>query len=314
MGLQSDFDIHTIDTGFHRPHFDAAYLVVDEGVAALVDSGINASLPMVLATLAQRGLAVDDVRYLILTHVHLDHAGGAGQLMQCLPNATLIVHPRGARHMIDPTALIAGASAVYGSDEVQRTYGDLVAVPPERVQTVADGERIRIGRRELEVFDAPGHARHHIVIHDPAAAAFFTGDTFGLSYREFDTAQGPWIMPTSTPVQFEPEPLKQSIARMMRASPQRMYLTHYGRVEAPQRLAALLAVQIDAMVEIAQTSNRRYAGSDRHKAICEGLTRLYLDGLAAHGVRLGEDAIRSLLAMDIELNAQGLASWLDRAR
>jgi len=314
VGLQSDFDIHTIDTGFHRTHFDAAYLVVDEGVAALIDSGINASLPIVLSTLAQRGLAVDDVRYLILTHVHLDHAGGAGQLMRCLPNATLIVHPRGARHMIDPTALIAGASAVYGSDEVQRTYGDLVAVPPERVQTVADGERIRIGRRELEVFDAPGHARHHIVIHDPAAAAFFTGDTFGLSYREFDTAQGPWIMPTSTPVQFEPEPLKQSIARMMRASPQRMYLTHYGRVEAPQRLAALLAVQIDAMVEIAQTSNRRYAGSDRHKAICEGLTRLYLDGLAAHGVRLGEDAIRSLLAMDIELNAQGLASWLDRAR
>lgn len=314
MGLQSDFDIHTIDTGFHRPHFDAAYLVVDEGVAALVDSGINASLPMVLATLAQRRLTVDDVRYLILTHVHLDHAGGAGQLMQCLPKATLIVHARGARHMIDPTALIAGASAVYGRDEVERTYGHLVAVQPERIQTVTDGERIRIGRRELEVFDAPGHARHHIVVHDPAAAAFFTGDTFGLSYREFDTAQGPWIMPTTTPVQFEPEPMKQSIARMMRASPERMYLTHYGRVEAPQRLAALLVAQIDTMVEIAQASNRRYSGSDRHKAICEGLTRLYLDGLAAHGVGLGEDAVRSLLAMDIELNAQGLASWLDRAR
>jgi len=314
VGLQSDFDIHTIDTGFHRPHFDAAYLVVDEGVAALVDSGINASLPMVLATLAQRRLTVDDVRYLILTHVHLDHAGGAGQLMQCLPKATLIVHARGARHMIDPTALIAGASAVYGRDEVERTYGHLVAVQPERIQTVTDGERIRIGRRELEVFDAPGHARHHIVVHDPAAAAFFTGDTFGLSYREFDTAQGPWIMPTTTPVQFEPEPMKQSIARMMRASPERMYLTHYGRVEAPQRLAALLVAQIDTMVEIAQASNRRYSGSDRHKAICEGLTRLYLDGLAAHGVGLGEDAVRSLLAMDIELNAQGLASWLDRAR
>ncbi|HRD72097.1 MAG TPA: MBL fold metallo-hydrolase [Aquimonas sp.] len=312
--MQSDFDIHTIDTGFHRPHFDAAYLVVDEGVAALVDSGINASLPMVLATLAQRRLTVDDVRYLILTHVHLDHAGGAGQLMQCLPKATLIVHARGARHMIDPTALIAGASAVYGRDEVERTYGHLVAVQPERIQTVTDGERIRIGRRELEVFDAPGHARHHIVVHDPAAAAFFTGDTFGLSYREFDTAQGPWIMPTTTPVQFEPEPMKQSIARMMRASPERMYLTHYGRVEAPQRLAALLVAQIDTMVEIAQASNRRYSGSDRHKAICEGLTRLYLDGLAAHGVGLGEDAVRSLLAMDIELNAQGLASWLDRAR
>jgi glyoxylase-like metal-dependent hydrolase (beta-lactamase superfamily II) len=314
VGLQSDFDIHTIDTGFHRANFDAAYLLVDQGVAALIDSGINASLPTVLSTLASRGVAAEQVRYLILTHVHLDHAGGAGQLMQHLPNAVLVVHPRGARHMIDPTALIAGASAVYGPDEVERTYGRLVAVQPERIQTVTDGERIRIGRRELEVFDAPGHARHHIVVRDPAAAAFFTGDTFGLSYREFDTAQGPWIMPTTTPVQFEPEPMKQSIARMMCASPERMFLTHYGRVEAPQRLATLLVAQIDAMVEIAQTSNRRYSGSDRHKAICEGLTRLYLDGLAAHGVGLGEDAVRSLLTMDIELNAQGLASWLDRAR
>lgn len=313
MGLQSDFDIHTIDTGFHRANFDAAYLLVDQGVAALIDSGINASLPTVLSTLASRGIAAEQVRYLILTHVHLDHAGGAGQLMQHLPNAVLIVHPRGARHMIDPTALIAGASAVYGSDEVQRTYGNLVAVPPERVQTVADGERIRIGRRELEIFDAPGHARHHIVIHDPNAAAFFTGDTFGLSYREFDTGLGPWIMPTTTPVQFEPEPLKHSIARMIRACPERMYLTHYGRVEEPQRLATSLTAQIDAMVEIAQTSHQRFAGRDRHKAICEGLTRLYLDGLTAHGVRLSEDAVLSLLAMDIELNAQGLASWLDKS-
>jgi glyoxylase-like metal-dependent hydrolase (beta-lactamase superfamily II) len=313
VGLQSDFDIHTIDTGFHRANFDAAYLLVDQGVAALIDSGINASLPTVLSTLASRGVAAEQVRYLILTHVHLDHAGGAGQLMQHLPNAVLIVHPRGARHMIDPTALIAGASAVYGSDEVQRTYGNLVAVPPERVQTVADGERIRIGRRELEIFDAPGHARHHIVIHDPNAAAFFTGDTFGLSYREFDTGLGPWIMPTTTPVQFEPESLKHSITRMIRACPERMYLTHYGRVEEPQRLAISLTAQIDAMVEIAQTSHQRFAGRDRHKAICEGLTRLYLDGLTAHGVRLSDHAVLSLLAMDIELNAQGLASWLDKS-
>ncbi len=312
MERQSDFDICTIDTGFHRANFDAAYLLVDQGVAALIDSGINASLPTVLSTLATRGMAAEEVRYLILTHVHLDHAGGAGQLMQHLPNAVLIVHPRGARHMIDPTALIAGASAVYGPDAVARTYGHLVAVQPERIQTVADGERIRIGRRELEVFDAPGHARHHIVLHDPTAAAFFTGDTFGLSYREFDTGLGPWIMPTTTPVQFEPESLKHSIARMIRARPERMYLTHYGRVEAPQRLATSLTTQIDAMVEIAQTSHQRFAGNDRHRAICDGLTRLYLDGLTAHGVRLSEDAVLSLLAMDIELNAQGLASWLDK--
>ena len=107
--------IHTIDTGFVRPNFDAAYLVVQDGHAAFVDCGTNHSVPRMLDALGEAGLSPADVDWLMLTHVHLDHAGGAGELMAHLPNARLVVHPRGARHMIDPTQLWAGASAVYGS-------------------------------------------------------------------------------------------------------------------------------------------------------------------------------------------------------
>jgi glyoxylase-like metal-dependent hydrolase (beta-lactamase superfamily II) len=113
--------IHAVDTGFHRPRFDAAYLIVEGGRAAFIDTGTNHAVPRLLGTLAELGLAPEDVDYVIPTHVHLDHAGGAGLLMQSLPRATMLVHPRGARHMVDPLALYLSAQAVYGAEEIQRS-------------------------------------------------------------------------------------------------------------------------------------------------------------------------------------------------
>ena len=301
--------VSTIDSGFHRPRFDAAYLVVEQGRGAYIDTGINASLPRLLGELEMRGLEVGDVDWVILTHVHLDHAGAAGALIEALPNARLVVHPRGARHMIDPSKLVAGASAVYGAAQVRETYGELVPVPAERVIEADDGHIVNLAGRELLCLDAPGHARHHIVIRDPASACFFTGDTFGLSYREFDNARGPWILPTSTPVQFEPDALKTSIARMLDHDPPGMYLTHFGRVGDVSRLAAELELQIDAMVAI---GHRHAAASDRHARITADLAELYLARVQAHGCDLPPTKVRELLEVDIELNAQGLEVWLMR--
>ena len=165
--------------------------------------------------------------------------------------------------------------------------------------------------RELLCLDAPGHARHHIVIWDAASRSFFTGDTFGLSYREFDSAAGAFILPTTTPVQFEPEALKISIARMLDFDPEGMYLTHYGRVAPPVALAQALFAQIDAMVAIAR-AQAGLAGEARHAAICADLAELYAARAAAHGCRQSRAEVIELLAMDIELNAQGLGVWLDR--
>ncbi len=301
--------IHVVDTGFYRPRFDAAYLIVERGRAAFVDTGTNHSVPRLLAALDSLGLAVDAVDYVIPTHVHLDHAGGAGLLMQQLPKARLVVHPRGARHLIDPVHLMEGATAVYGAEEIERSYGALVPVPAERVVTTADGMTIDLGGRPLRFLDTPGHAMHHHCIWDAASKGFFTGDTFGLSYREFDTAAGPWIMPTTTPVQFQPQALRRSIERMLAFGPEQIFVTHYGRVRDVPRLAALLLAQLDEMVAVAKATP---AGPDRHRALMDGFEAIHLRHLRRHGSALTDERIRALLALDLELNAQGIAIWLDR--
>ena len=303
--------IHTIDTAFQRDHFDAAYLIVQDGRGAFVDCGTTHSLPNLLACIAQAGLAPADIDWLIVTHVHLDHAGGAGALMQQLPNAKLVVHPRGAQHMIDPTRLIAGATAVYGEAEIARSYGQIVPVPAERVVVAEDGHRVLLAGRELVCVDTPGHARHHFCVWDAASRSWFTGDTFGLSYRELDHAGGAFIIPTSSPVQFEPEAMHASIERLMRESPEGMYLTHYGRVEDTSRLAKDLHEQIDAMVAITLRCNGE---PERHRLLVDALGALYVARLRLQGSPLDAAVVLRVLAMDIELNAQGLACWLDREK
>lgn len=306
--------ITTIDTGFFRPRFDAAYLVVEQGRAAFIDVGTNHSVPRLLAALHAQGLGVDAVDHVLLTHVHLDHAGGAGALMRELPAARLVVHPRGARHMIDPSKLIAGATAVYGKDEMARSYGDILAVPAERVDEAPDGHVVDLAGRPLLCLDTPGHARHHYVVHDRRSDSFFTGDTFGLSYRELDGGAGPFILPTTSPVQFEPDALVDSIRRMQSHRPAAMHLTHFGRVEGVDALADALVEQVEAMVAMARRCDAQAAGDERHALLVQRLADYYLDRAVAHGVTLPRHDILDVLAMDIELNAQGLGVWLDRDR
>jgi len=302
--------IHTIDTGFQRPHFDAAYLVVENGRGAFVDCGTNHSVPAMLRAIADAGLEPASVDWLILTHVHLDHAGGAGELMSRLPNARLVVHPRGARHMIDPSQLIAGATAVYGEAEMQRSYGTIRAIPVERVVEARDGHVVDLAGRALVCLDTPGHARHHNAVWDERSRVFFTGDTFGLSYREFDTEKGAFIVPTTSPVQFEPDALHASIERLLGYAPQAMHLTHYDRVEDVRRLADDLHEQIDAMVAIARAHG---AAANRHDAIKTDLAALYFERAQRHGCTMDRSRFDDILGMDVELNAQGLGVWLDRA-
>jgi len=306
--------IHAVDTGFHRPAFDAAFLIVENGRAAFVDTGTNHSVPRLLAALDSLGLARDAVDFVIPTHVHLDHAGGAGLLMRSLPTARLVVHPLGARHLIDPARLMDSATRVYGPEEVERSYGTVVGVDAARVLLSADAMVLDFAGRPLKFLDTPGHARHHHCIWDARSRGFFTGDTFGLSYREFDTPEhGAWIMPTSTPIQFDPIALRQSVQRMLAHAPACMYLTHYSRAGQDardvQRLGALLLAQMDAMVALAL---RLQDDPARHAALVRGLGEIHLKSLHAHGCTLPDEQILAMLDLDLELNAQGLAIWLKR--
>ncbi|MDO8932993.1 MAG: MBL fold metallo-hydrolase, partial [Rhodocyclaceae bacterium] len=207
--------IHAIDSGFGRPLLDAVHVIEHEGRAALVDAAVNASVPRVLGALAALGIARDAVDYILLTHVHLDHAGGAGLLMRELPNAKLTVHPRGARHMIDPAKLTTATHAVYGEARARAMYGDILPVPRERVVETPDGTMLELAGRELLFIDTPGHARHHVCIRDGLTGHFFTGDTFGFLFRELDVGGRRHAFPTLTPTQLEPEELHRSIDRIM---------------------------------------------------------------------------------------------------
>ena len=303
--------IVVIDTGLGGEKVVAAYLMVEGDHAAFIDSGTQHSVPRLLATLDALGLTREQVDYVIPTHVHLDHAGGVGGLMQALPRAQAIVHPRGAPHLIDPSVLLAGAQAVYGVDEVRHLYGDVIAVDATRVIESFDGMTLSLGERSLRLIDTPGHARHHHCIWDERGRSWFTGDCFGLSYPAFRAGGGDWILPTTTPVQFEPEALKDTVRRLMAAQPQAMFVTHYGRVDQPQRLVDELLTQIDAMTALALTLRD---ADPRGPQMRQGLAELYGERAAAFGCALRGAALQQLLAQDIELNAQGLEVWLDRSQ
>lgn len=306
--------IWVIDTGYQRPMFDAAYLMVEQGRAAFIDTGTSLAVPRLLEALDAAGVARDAVDWVIPTHVHLDHAGGAGALMAELPAAKLLVHPRGARHLINPNVLLDSARAVYGDEEVRRAYGTVVPVEAGRVIESADGMVIELAGRPLTLFDTPGHARHHHCPWDERSQGFFTGDTFGLSYREFDTPQGVWLLPTTTPTQFDPEALRASIERMLTRQPQRMYLTHYGCIGDIAKLGRELLDQLDAVVALGERIRLQQLAPDaRHTALTNGLSALYLQRLQLLGSTLTREHALGLLAMDIELNAQGMAGWLNAA-
>lgn len=292
-----------------QPGLAASYLVRSGERAAFIETGTALGVPRLLETLERKGIDRAQVDYVIPTHVHLDHAGGAGTLMRALPNARLVAHPRGARHMIDPTRLWAGASQVYGEQAMRRNYGELVPVPADRVIEAADGFVLDLAGRQLLFLDTPGHARHHFCVFDERSAGFFTGDTFGMSLRTFDTARGPFIYLPSAPVQFDPEAWHRTLARLLAFSPHCMYLTHFGRVEEVQSLAAELDREIDAYTALARAMPVDVA--DPGEYLRAVLREHLLQRLREHGCELSEQAILGRIGMDVEINAQGLAVWLN---
>ena len=269
--------ITAIDTGYVRPFFDASHLVVENGRAAFVDVGTGHSVSGLLAALEAKGLPPGAVDYVIVTHVHLDHAGGAGEMMRRLPQARLVVHPRGARHMVDPSKLWAGASAVFGEEFVLRSYGAPVPVDPSRIVEAKDGFTLELGGRPLRFLDTPGHARHHFCVWDESSRSMFTGDTFGLSYRELASARGAFILPTTTPVQFEPEALLASIDRLVAHAPAAMLLTHYSRVVEVERMADDLRRQIRELVALGRAEDGK---PDRAARLRQGVEELFLGWVA----------------------------------
>ena len=298
-----------IDTEYARPLQDASHLIIEDGRGAFVDTGVNSSVPMLLAALQQSDLDPADVDFVFLTHIHLDHAGGAGLLLQHLPNARCVLHPRGAPHMIDPARLIAGTKAVYGEQQTRKLYGEIQPIDAARIDIADDGASFFLRGRELQAFYTEGHARHHYCLSDAQSKGVFTGDSFGVSYRELDTAAGEFIFPTTTPIHFDPDEAHKSVDRIMSYEPERLYLTHYSEVAKLERLAADMHKGIDAFVSMARAN----ANAEKRTAVLQkAMFEYFVDGLKEHGFSGDRDTMWSILSIDVNLNTQGIEVWLDK--
>jgi glyoxylase-like metal-dependent hydrolase (beta-lactamase superfamily II) len=307
--MELSHSITVLDTYFVKPEFAASYLIREGKELAFVDTGTTYSVPGFMKYLKQSGFEPGDVKYIILSHIHLDHAGGASALMKACPHAELVVHPRGKRHMIDPSILIAGTYAVFGEANAKRLYGDITGIPKDRVIAAEDGMSLSLNGRPLYVFDAPGHAKHHLAVWDEKSSGIFTGDAFGLSYGAFQTEKGSFTYPTTTPVHFDPADMHSTIDRCMSFDPHWIYVTHYGPVSDVAKQAERMHFLIDEFTKIMHTLGSEQ--DHRHQKISQALGNLLYQELTAHGCTLSYKSCLPWLEKDIELNAQGLAYWWD---
>ena len=297
--------ISVIDSGYFSKDFAAIYLLRQGNEVAIIETGNKYSATNVQKALKMDGLSFSDVTYIIPTHVHLDHAGGAGELMNRCQNAQLIVHPRGARHMINPSKLIEGAMAVYGEENFNKLYGEIIPIDSSRVIEADDNFILDFEGRELKFIDTPGHARHHFCVWDKQTESMFTGDTFGISYRDLDKENEVYIFPSTSPVQFDPEALIKSIYKIMEYKPQRVCLTHFAAIKPTQKVVDQL---IDGIHFVSNLAKKYATENDAELIIQDEMMNYFLKGIK----KVGNDDLefcRDRLKLDVEINTQGLIYW-----
>ena len=301
-----DKNIFCFDANYIRQKFAAIHFINQNNKLLIIDTATNHSAKRFLNALQAMNISPEFVEWIILTHVHLDHAGGAGLLMKMCPNARLAVHSRGARHMINPEKLWASVVSVYGKEEAEKQYGKLIPVDENRVVVVGEGEVISFQDRRLQIFDAPGHANHHIIIFDEESKSFFTGDAFGIAYPELTNEDGEFIFISSTPTQFEPVKFNITIKKIMEQKPQSCFLTHFSKIINIEKNGYELLKQLDEYVTISQQSRTCDSQQDQ---IREKLFELLYKKLEKTNLSISRREFGNLLSLDLSLNAQGLEYW-----
>ena len=305
--------MHTIDchyAGLER--VAASYLLIEGGEAAFIETNTTHALPHLLDALRAHDLSPEQVRYVIITHVHLDHAGGASALMRACPNATLLAHPRAAPHAIDPSRLVHSARAVYGEQMFGRLYGEIGPIDADRVRIMDDGEVLDWGARSLRFLHTRGHANHHMVVVDSGTRTVFTGDAFGIAYPALQ-GDGLWVFPSSSPTDFDADAAIDSVKRIAALDVDRACLTHFGSVEALDDAAdQLIAVLQDYGAWVRDADDSGLDGADLDAHLRTRVEARFEADRARYGA--GADVVQGLLGVDVDLNAQGLAHAVRKTR
>jgi glyoxylase-like metal-dependent hydrolase (beta-lactamase superfamily II) len=287
-------EIDTLLGGWER--VTAGYLI--EGSApVLVETGSQSSVPVLLAALAQIGVGPEELAGVAVTHIHLDHAGGVGDVARAFPAATVYVHEKGARHLADPTRLIDSASRVYGP-LLDSLYGRLDPTPAERLHVLEDGEEIIVGPdRSLTAVDSPGHAKHHIGFHDSLSGVLFAGDAVGVKLPD-----GGVLRPSTPPPDFDLDQALTSLGKFAARRPTGIALAHYGLLSEPDALLAEADETLRLWAETAEQAFR--AGTDIAAALSARFDAQMGDIDAAHKEKLD-------IMNGVHSNAAGFRRWLE---
>ena len=291
------FEIDTLLGGWTR--VTAGYLI--EGPApVLVETGSQSSVPQLLEALEAHGVAASDLAGVAVTHIHLDHAGGVGDVAMAFPRATIYVHERGARHLVDPSRLVASAAQVYGP-LLDSLYGRLEPTPAERIHVLEDGEEVVIGPgRTLTTIDSPGHAKHHLALHDSESGILFAGDAVGVRLPDAGV-----LRPATPPADFDLDQAVASLGKFRSRRPQGVALAHYGLLPDPDAMLEEAEEVVRSWAEVAETAWR--SGKD----IAEALEERF--GGALEGVA-PEHREKLETLSGIHSNAAGLRRWLETTR
>jgi len=291
-----------------RERYTAGYLL-DADEPTLIETGPTTSVEPVTSSLDRLGIAPDALAHIVLTHIHLDHAGGVGRLSGRFPNATIWVHERGAKHLADPSRLVASATRVYGERELGEVFGPVDPVEAGRLRSVSDGETIHPGGRELRLLDTPGHASHHLAISDSRSGAVFTGDALGVHVPDL-----PVLRPATPPPDFDLERYVASIERIRAARPSILLFAHFGPIREVDATCDLAIRRVRDWASIVEDATRE---TDDAEEIAERLRVAALGDIetgaeAELDLEVLEDRLR--LLSSIRMNAAGLARYWQRRR
>jgi len=295
------------------PRFTAAYLRIAGDECAFIEAHTSHALPKLLAALAANGKKPEQVRYLVVTHAHLDHAAGASAVLAACPNATLVAHPRAAKNLIDPGRLIAGATQVYGAERFAKLYGAIEPVAAARVKTLADGETLDLGDAKLQALHTAGHAWHHFAVDDPTLATVYTGDTFGLVYPALQRGVR-FALATTSPTGFHAAEARKSIDRILGLRREAACLTHFDEVRDFAECGRQLHRWIDRSERwVQEGAASALEGQALETSISDKMRSAITEETSSRGLAL-TPADWELLALDIELNGQGLAYAVQELR
>ncbi|MBU2511957.1 MBL fold metallo-hydrolase [bacterium] len=303
------FNIYQIELIDGNSPYRTTVYVIKGQKTVLIETGASPSNKIIQKALEELELDPSDIDIIAVTHIHLDHAGGAGLLMNQCPNAKLLVHKKGKKHLVDPEKLIAGARQVYGK-KFDSMFDPILPIDPTRIDVMEDGDELDLGNnRSLRFLDTPGHAFHHLAILDSLSHGIFSGDSVGIYYKKLNDQLGiPFCLPVSAPTQFVPEIMVQTLDRLIDLSPERIYFTHVGMSES-------------AMVLLQQAKQwTRFFGDEcveyyKKEHSPDGLFLLMqneinkkLGALGVPGNFTGTGHFRA----DIALNVQGIIVYTDR--